>query len=123
MFSYVFMKLLERRPRSYDRAMDVASSGRTRRMKRAVVAAVESGSHVLEIGCGSGELAALLVRAGCTVEGFDRNRAMVAAAREALWRHQDDRYHMSCYGCHARHRPSDSQCVGRVVRHSDYSWP
>ncbi|MDP7112665.1 MAG: hypothetical protein QGH45_11915 [Myxococcota bacterium] len=50
MFSYVFMKILEGRPASYDRKMDAASQGRVLEMKNAVVAEVPEGSSVLESG-------------------------------------------------------------------------
>ena len=84
MFSYVFMKVLETRPRSYDQRMNAASRGRVRAVKEQVVAAVPPGAHVLEVGCGTGELAAMLVAAGHTVEGFDRSPAMVEVARERI---------------------------------------
>ena len=48
MFSYVFMKVLETRPRSYDRRMDAASRGWVREVKDNVVAAVPAGAHVSE---------------------------------------------------------------------------
>ncbi len=84
MFSYVFMKILERRPRSYDRKMDKASRGRVMEMKQGVAAEVPAGAHVLEIGCGTGELAAILIGRGATVEGFDLSPSMIAAARERI---------------------------------------
>lgn len=84
MLSYVFMKILEARPRSYDRWMAGLSAGRTRRMKQEVVAAVADQARVLEIGCGTGELAAMLCARGARVEGFDANEAMVAEARQRI---------------------------------------
>lgn len=84
MFSYVFMKILERRPRSYDRRMDRATGGRIRRVKEQVAALAPTHARVLEIGCGTGELASMLVARGCEVEGFDRSARMVAAARERI---------------------------------------
>jgi demethylmenaquinone methyltransferase/2-methoxy-6-polyprenyl-1,4-benzoquinol methylase len=86
-FSYVFMKILERRPASYDRRMDKASRGRVRAMKEAVTARVPPAARVLEIGCGTGELGAMLVARGATVEGFDLSPTMIAAARERIARH------------------------------------
>jgi demethylmenaquinone methyltransferase/2-methoxy-6-polyprenyl-1,4-benzoquinol methylase len=85
-FSYIFMKILERRPRSYDQRMDRASRGRVRQAKQAVASAVPENSRVLEIGCGTGELASLLVARGCTVLGFDLSGPMVQAARERIER-------------------------------------
>lgn len=86
MFSAVFMKILESRPRSYDRRMDAVSRGRVGALKRAVVDAVSSpeGARVLEIGCGTGELALMLARLGAIVDGFDRSEAMAAMAKERL---------------------------------------
>ncbi len=84
MISYVFMKILEGRPRSYDKHMDQASGGRVRKMKEAVVSEVRPDSHVLEIGCGTGELAAMLVSAGSSVDGFDSSPSMVEAANERI---------------------------------------
>ena len=84
MFSYVFMKILEGRPASYDRRMEAASGGRIGQLKRAVAAEVPEGCAVLEIGCGTGELAEMLVRRGCSVEGFDVSRGMVERARARI---------------------------------------
>jgi len=84
--SYVFMKILEGRPRSYDRRIDAVSRGRVRAMKEAVAGEVCEGASVLEIGCGTGELAELLCARGATVDGFDPSPSMVAAARERIGR-------------------------------------
>ena len=84
MFSYLFMKILEMRPRSYDRRMDKISKGRVRAVKEAVAREIPERSLVLEIGCGTGELASLLVERGCVVEGFDLNTSMVEAATERI---------------------------------------
>ncbi len=84
MFSYVFMKLLETRPRSYDRRMDRFSGGRVARIKQSVADAVPEGAHVLEIGCGTGELAAMLAEKDATVDGFDASPAMIEVARERI---------------------------------------
>ena len=84
MFSYVFMKILEMRPRSYDRQMDKVSKGRVRAVKEAVTREIREGSHVLEIGCGTGELAGMLIERGCTVEGFDLSPSMVETAKEKI---------------------------------------
>ena len=84
MFSYVFMKILEGRPRSYDQRMDKVSRGRVRAMKQAVASEIAPRTHVLEMGCGTGELAALINARGSTVEGFDRSPSMLAVARERI---------------------------------------
>jgi demethylmenaquinone methyltransferase/2-methoxy-6-polyprenyl-1,4-benzoquinol methylase len=83
-FSYVFMKILEGRPGSYDRRMDKASRGRVRAIKEAVAAEVPQGAHVLEIGCGTGELAAMLIGQGASVDGFDASPTMVEVVHERI---------------------------------------
>ena len=84
MFSYVFMKILEGRPRSYDRRMDKASRGRVGEIKASVVKEVPQDAAVLEIGCGTGELAAMLIGRGAVVDAFDASPAMVEFVRERI---------------------------------------
>ncbi len=84
MLSYVFMKILEGRPPSYDRRINQASGGRVAAMKKAVVKEVPKGAHVLEVGCGTGELGAMLCADGCTVDGFDFSPAMVKEANRRI---------------------------------------
>jgi len=78
------MKILERRPASYDRRMDRVSRGRVRAMKEAVAAAVTPGSHVLEIGCGTGELGEMLCARGSRVLGFDLSPSMLEVANQRI---------------------------------------
>jgi demethylmenaquinone methyltransferase/2-methoxy-6-polyprenyl-1,4-benzoquinol methylase len=84
LFSYVFMKILEMRPSSYDQRMDKASKGRVRAVKEAVAAEVPRGNHVLEIGCGTGELAGLIIERDSTVQGFDLSPSMVKTAEKRI---------------------------------------
>ncbi|MBU0515019.1 MAG: class I SAM-dependent methyltransferase [Proteobacteria bacterium] len=84
MFSYVFMKILEMRPGSYDARMDRVSKGRVRAVKEAVAGEILAGGHVLEIGCGTGELAAMMIQRGATVDGFDLSPAMLAVAGKRI---------------------------------------
>jgi len=84
MFSYVFMKIIEMRPRSYDKQMDKVSQGRIRTIKESVASEVPAKSHVLEIGCGTGELASMMIQRTCTVEGFDLSPSMVKTAQERI---------------------------------------
>lgn len=84
MFSYIFMKILENRPRSYDRMMDRASRGRILSVKQTIAAELVDANHVLDIGCGTGELAAMLAVQGSKVEGFDVNAKMVEVTRQRI---------------------------------------
>lgn len=84
MFSYVFMKILEMKPTTYDRHMDRASRGRVLEAKQAVVEEVPPGSYVLDIGCGTGDLARMMIERDCIVDGFDMSPSMVMMAEERI---------------------------------------
>jgi len=64
--------------------MDKVSKGRVRAVKEAVAREIPEGSLVLEIGCGTGELATMLVERHCIVEGFDLSPSMVESAKERI---------------------------------------
>ena len=82
MFSYIFMKMLERRPQSYDRLINKASRGKALSAKKTIAAELVTAKRILEIGCGTGELARMLARQGAIVHGFDLNPKMIAFARQ-----------------------------------------
>ncbi len=83
MSTFVYMKMLEQTPAKYDRGMRILSMGRIDRIKRDIAAScVEPGHDVLEIGCGTGTLAAMMAERGARVVGIDISDAMLAAARE-----------------------------------------
>ena len=82
MSTLVYMKILEQTPAKYDRGMRILTLGRIDRIKREIVSSwVEPGHHVLEIGCGTGTLAALMTARGAHVVGIDVSEAMLEAAR------------------------------------------
>lgn len=84
MSTLVYMKLLEQTPAKYDRGMRILSLGRLDAVKREIASAwVEPGHTVLEIGCGSGALAALMTGRGARVTGIDTSEPMLAVARKA----------------------------------------
>jgi ubiquinone/menaquinone biosynthesis C-methylase UbiE len=78
------MKILEMKPTTYDRHMDRASRGRVFKAKQAVAEEVTPGSYVLDVGCGTGDLARMMVERDCIVDGFDMSPAMVMAAEERI---------------------------------------
>ena len=83
MSTLVYMKLLERTPAKYDRGMRLITLGRIDRLKQEVASRwVEPGHSVLEIGCGTGSLAALMIERGATVLGIDVAEPMLEAARQ-----------------------------------------
>ena len=84
MFSYLFMRVLEERPRSYDRCMNKISQGHLKSVRENVIREIPENAQVLEIGCGTGELATMLLSRGAAITAFDVNPAMVAVARERV---------------------------------------
>jgi len=83
-FSYVFMKILEGRPPSYDQHMEKVSRGRVRAVKVRVVSELPTNARVLEIGCGTGQLASMMCACGATVAGFDLSPSMIVTARARI---------------------------------------
>jgi len=93
------MKILEGRPRSYDRGMDTASKGHVLAVKKAVAYKLACSERILEIGCGTGELAQMLVSNGSLVHGFDMNPAMIEVAKERIQRnHLGDKFEATHMG-------------------------
>ena len=58
--SFVYMKVLESAPQRYERGMRMLTLGRLERMRQEVLEQVSAGDRVLDIGCGTGALAAML---------------------------------------------------------------
>ncbi len=67
----------------YDLVNGLLSFGLDRRWRRAALEAVgpNRGDRVLDLGCGTGDLAALLARAGAVAVGMDLSQGMLAEAR------------------------------------------
>ena len=83
MSTLVYMRMLEQAPAKYDRGMRLLTLGRIDRIKREIASAwVEPGNNVLEIGCGTGTLAALMIGRGARVVGTDISEPMLAVARK-----------------------------------------
>jgi len=77
----VFMKVLELRPRDYDRGLRWLTAGRMERLRlRLAEEWVESGDRVLDVGCGTGAQALLCARQGARVTGVDSSSAMLEEA-------------------------------------------
>ena len=82
MFSYVFMKILESRPHRYDWGIDLLTRGQAGKIREDIVTSfVRSGMAVLDIGCGTGDLAVRAAHAGAFVTGVDISQGMLAVAR------------------------------------------
>lgn len=82
--SYVYMKVLETAPERYDRGMRLLTLGRLDRVRQDIAARVKPGDQVLDLGCGTGVLAALLARQGAQVTGVDISPAMLEESRRRL---------------------------------------
>jgi demethylmenaquinone methyltransferase/2-methoxy-6-polyprenyl-1,4-benzoquinol methylase len=64
--------------------MNKTSRGSVLSAKKAVIAELSAADRVLDIGCGTGEFAAMLAARGTHVDGFDINPDMVEVARERI---------------------------------------
>jgi len=82
MFSYVFMKILESRPHRYDWGIDLLTRGKAGKIREDIVTSfVRPGMAILDVGCGTGDLAVRAARAGAFVTGVDISEGMLAVAR------------------------------------------
>jgi ubiquinone/menaquinone biosynthesis C-methylase UbiE/NAD-dependent dihydropyrimidine dehydrogenase PreA subunit len=85
MFSYIFMKILESRPHRYDWGIDFLTKGQAGRIKEHIVTNfVRSGMAILDVGCGTGDLAVRAARTGAFVTGVDISQGMLAVAQERI---------------------------------------
>jgi demethylmenaquinone methyltransferase/2-methoxy-6-polyprenyl-1,4-benzoquinol methylase len=77
------MRWLEGSPDRYDSGMRVLTLGRVSLLHAAVAAAAASkpGDRVLEIGCGTGSVTALLLARGARVTALDQSPEMLEQAR------------------------------------------
>ncbi len=81
MSTLIYMKVLEQTPGKYDRGMRILTFGRIDHIKREIASTqVETGHKILEIGCGTGTLAAMMAARGADVLGIDISESMLAAA-------------------------------------------
>jgi demethylmenaquinone methyltransferase/2-methoxy-6-polyprenyl-1,4-benzoquinol methylase len=86
MSSLALMRWLESAPERYDAGMRLLTLGRVTPLRTALVraAAPEPGADVLEIGCGTGAVTALLLARGARVTAIDQNPEMLEQARRRL---------------------------------------
>lgn len=83
MSTLVYMKMLEQTPAKYDRGMRLITLGRIDRLKKLIASQwIEPGYTVLEIGCGTGALAAMMAARGASVVGIDVSNAMLAESQK-----------------------------------------
>jgi ubiquinone/menaquinone biosynthesis C-methylase UbiE len=82
--AYVYMKVLESAPARYDRGMQLLTLGRLDRVHHDIAHRIHPGEAVLDLGCGTGTLAALLAERGADVTAVDISPAMLDLAAERL---------------------------------------
>jgi ubiquinone/menaquinone biosynthesis C-methylase UbiE len=86
MSSLALMRWLEGSPERYDIGMSMLTLGRVSALHQAVAlaAAAKSGDRVLEIGCGTGSVTALLLARGARITAIDQSPDMLEQARARL---------------------------------------
>ncbi len=94
MSTLVYMKILELSPSSYDSWMRFLTLGQVNRIKKEIAANwINPGGNVLEIGCGTGSLAALMTKRGARVTAVDISEKMLAEAQRKV--PEADFYHLT----------------------------
>jgi ubiquinone/menaquinone biosynthesis C-methylase UbiE/NAD-dependent dihydropyrimidine dehydrogenase PreA subunit len=82
MFSYIFMKILETRPHRYDSGINLLTGGHAAKIRESIVSNfVRPDMAVLDVGCGTGDLAVKAAKKGAFVTGVDISEGMLAIAR------------------------------------------
>jgi len=80
--TYIFMKVLESVPGRYDRIMRWLTRGNLVSAYDRLTGHIGPGQQVLDLGCGTGELALRAAKRGATVKGIDINPGMLEIARK-----------------------------------------
>ena len=78
--SYIFMKLLERKPGTYDAGIEKYAAGDFARVRNEILSLVKPGDRVLDVGCGPGTFTVECAKKGATVEAADVNPQMLFTA-------------------------------------------
>lgn len=82
MSTYVYMKVLESTPERYDRGIRILSRGKIDDVYRRLAALVAyPAAHILDVGCGTGNVAIACAERGADVVAIDRNSGMLEVAR------------------------------------------
>ena len=81
----VFMKWLETSPKDYDRGIQLLTLGKIQRIKEKIANNyIREGLHILEIGCGTGTLTAMMAARGADITAIDAAPAMLAEAEKKV---------------------------------------
>lgn len=80
---FVLMKIFEQSPGAFDFWLGVISLGRLERIRRdLLLPKIRADDRILEIGCGTGTLAAAMAARGAEVVAIDASERMLAQARQ-----------------------------------------
>ncbi len=82
MTAVILMKVLESSPNRYDRGIRLLTLGKLDAVYDRLVAPIQPGMLVLDIGCGTGALSLRAASRGALVKGMDINPAMLEIARQ-----------------------------------------
>jgi ubiquinone/menaquinone biosynthesis C-methylase UbiE/NAD-dependent dihydropyrimidine dehydrogenase PreA subunit len=85
MFSYIFMKILEKRPERYDTGINILSGGHAKKIRKQIVQNyVKPDMEILDIGCGTGSLIIDAAKAGARSTGVDISTGMLSVAQKRI---------------------------------------
>lgn len=85
MFSYIWMKILEKRPAKYQRRFSFLTRGKIDEIRKELVdRLVEKDQKILELGCGPGSFLILTAKKGAQITGIDRSPEMLEVAKSNL---------------------------------------
>jgi ubiquinone/menaquinone biosynthesis C-methylase UbiE len=82
--SYVYMKVLESAPQRYERGMRLLTLGRLEEVRQDITTRVNADDRVLDVGCGTGALTAMLAHKGARVTGIDIAPPMLSQAAKRV---------------------------------------
>lgn len=76
------MKILESSAKFYDFGISLLTMGKIKKIYTEICKFIEKGAVVLDIGCGTGNIAIMAAKKGAKVVGMDINPAMLEIARK-----------------------------------------
>jgi ubiquinone/menaquinone biosynthesis C-methylase UbiE len=78
---YIFMKLFESAPGTYDKGIQIITMGTVDKAYDRLISSIKKNDIVLDIGCGTGALSLRAAAKGAYVKGIDINRGMLDIAK------------------------------------------
>lgn len=100
MLIYGLMKMVEKAPSRYDALIRLLTFNRIGEAHRRIVSEAKEGSHVLDVGCGTGNVSMLCAQSGAQVTAVDSSKAMLSIFRQRIDR-SECRDRISIHECGA----------------------